>query len=252
MKSFIWITLMFLFFGNSAFGQGIDNTFYDEVWSVKVKQIDDFMDRFNNEINFLKNGSRVKNKFSPDTRPKLLSSLINYEKIKDQALIDSFIQHIDKENHYLKLGLGDIRCMLNVEAQFKQKKFDLLLELRIYVLSNGSMKWIISDANANSYPWNKIAQNPNNFINPSNHNLRFSNLFKFINEGNDIKGIFSDNFQLDNFSIMVHEFMEGNLQIKEIKDINYKIYINEEIRFMVSYFDKPSKPSGWLISEILN
>jgi hypothetical protein len=241
---------MFLLHGNVSLGQGFDNAFYDEVWSVKVKQIDDFVDRFNNELNFLKNGSLVKNKFSSDTRPKLLTSLINYDKIKNQSLIDAFIKSVDENNYFLQLGKDDIQCILNVEAIYKGKRFNLDLILRIEVIENGAMKWVITDAKTQAYPWKSIATNPSKFINPSNHNLRFSNLFKFINEGNDIQGMFADDFTLDNFSIIVHEIIEGNLQIKEIRDINYRIHIQTDIKFLVSYFDVPSKPSGWLISEI--
>ncbi|GHB29414.1 hypothetical protein [Mongoliitalea lutea] len=250
MKRLLLILVICVAQTYQSFGQGLSNTFYDEVWSVKVKQIDDFVDRFNNEINFLKNGSLVKNKFSPETRPKLLSSLVNYDKVKDQLLVEDFIQWIYKEEFFLQLGKDNIQCELNVDAFYKQKKFNLDLILKIEVLENGAMKWVISDAKSTSFPWKTIEQNPSKFINPSNHNLRFSNLFKLINEGNDIQGMFANDFELNNFSIIVHEIIEGNLEIKEIKKIDYRISIDEKFKFLVSYFDVPSTPSGWLISEI--
>lgn len=251
MKQLIYLSLLQLLHGTYAMGQqSFDHTFYDEVWSVKVKQIDDFVDRFNNELNFLKNGSLVKNKFSEDTRPSLLYSLINYEKIKNQPLIDSFVNHIDNNKYLLQLGRDQIDCILTVAASYKQQKFQMNLVLQIEVLDDAAMKWVITDAQSSNYPWKPMASNPQKFINPSNHNLRFSNLFKFINEGNDIQGMFVENFRLDNLSIVVHELLEGNLVIEEIKDINYQIEISDQIKFLVSYFDVPSKPSGWLISEI--
>lgn len=250
MKSFYVFLILIQLSSVDGYSQALENTFYDETWSLKVKQIDDFVDRFNNELNFISNGNIIKNKLPPETRSKLLSSLIYSENVKNTELVNEFVNLVDAEGYYLKFGDDDIKCILSVASLFNEKQFNFDFHLKIEKLNDGSMKWVIVDVNSTSYPWNSIAQNPQKFINPSNHNLRFSNLFRIINGENDIQGVFEESFELDNLSIIIHEIMRGNMAIKSITDVNYSFSILEKYKVLVSYFDTSGKQSGWLISNI--
>lgn len=252
MKTFYVLIILIQISILDGYSQGLENSFYDETWSLKVKQIDDFVDRFNNELNFISNGNIIKNKLPPETRIKLLSSLIYSENVKNPELVNEFVNLVDTEVYYLKFGDDDIKCILSVASLFNEKEFNFDFHLKIEKLIDGSMKWVIVDVNSDSYPWNNIAQNPKKFINPSNHNLKFSNLFRIINGDNDIQGIFEEDFELDNLSIIIHEIMSGNMTIKSISDVNYSFRILDKYNILVSYFDTPGKQSGWLISNIEN
>ncbi len=244
--------IIFLFFAScvSLHAQSLENTFYDENWAVRVKQIDDFVDRFNNELNFIKNGVIVKNKLAQENRSGIILSLFNSSKEIDQKLIENFVSLVLDKDYYIKLGLTDITCVLTTKSVYKNENISIDFYLKIETLSDGSMKWVIYNAIPSKYPWQKIEFNPNKFINPSNHNLRFSSLGKFINESNDIKGIFSDKFVVDEFSILVHEIIQGNLIIGDIKDLKYNINVLDQYKVSIDYIDNVEKKSGWLITEL--
>lgn len=252
MKTFYLLIIIIQISIVDGYSQALENSFYDETWSLKVKQIDDFVDRFNNELNFISNGKIIKNKLPSDTRIKLLSSLIYSENVKNPELVNEFVNMIDTEGFYLKFGDDDIKCILSVASLFNENPFNFDFHLKIEKLDDGAMKWVIVDVNSTSYPWNTIAKNPQKFINPSNHNLRFSNLFRIINGDNDIQGILEEDFELDNLSIIIHQIISGNMAVKSIIDVNYSFDILQKYNALVSYFDTPGKQSGWLISNIVN
>jgi hypothetical protein len=245
------ITTVFLIIVSfTVTGQTIPNTFNDESWAVKVKQIDDFVDRFNNELNYIQNGVVVKNKLSSESRKKVLLSLFDAQKQHDRALVEEFVNYVVGFDYYIKFGLTEIESIVNVFSTYKNQKFDLDLFLKMESLPDGSSKWVIFNSSSSKYPWKEMASNPQKFINPSNHNLRFSGLGKYLNGGNDIKELFSDTFTLDEFSVFVHEIAQGNLVIGDIRNVRYSINIMDKYRLYVNYTDSDSKNSGWLITEI--
>lgn len=246
----IILTTLLLFTLYKLNGQTIDKTFYDESWSLKVKQIDDFVDRFNNELNYIDKGVIVKNQLSPDARRKLITALIDKDKVKDMEIVDKLLSTIDSTGYLIEIGATEIKSILTLSSLYKGKAFDFDFHLEIEKLDDGAMKWVIVDSNAENYPWEGIEQNPKKFINPSNHNLRFSSLNKFINDGNDIQGIFNQEFKLDNFSILIHEIIQGNLIVNRIQDLEYRIKLLDQFELQVDYVESNSKISGWLISNI--
>lgn len=233
-----------------AEAQSIENSFLDENWALKVKQLDDFVDRFNNKLNYTQSRTIVKNELAPDQRKAVLASLFNPSLVSGQELVSEFIKKVDSLGYQIIFGQTNIISRLGVTSIYKEKPFNFELQMIIESEPDGSMKWVIVDTFSPKYPWSTIEPNPNKFINPSNHNLRFSSLSKLINDGNDIQGIFTKDFKLDDFSILVHEILEGNLEIKGIKDLTYQLYILDEYQLIVKYLEGGNKISGWLISEI--
>jgi hypothetical protein len=234
----------------SLHAQSLQNTFYDGDWAVRVKQLDDFVDRFNNELNYINGGVVVKNKLSEESRKNVILSLFNSSKSFDLEMKERFASLVLDNDYYIKLGQTDMNCILTAKSVYKNENLVVDFSLQIERLSDGSMKWVIYDAKPSKHPWKKIEFNPNKFINPSNHNLRFSSLGKFINEGNDIKGIFSDEFVVDEFSILVHEIIQGNLIIGGVKNLKYNFNILDQYNISIDYIDSSGKNSGWLISEL--
>jgi hypothetical protein len=243
--------VLWIGFSGISYSQNLERpTFNDPVWNVKVKQLDDFLDRFNNQTKYFQNNSTVTHELSEEMHLGLLWSLVN---IQDTLLINDFISTVvkDKGKNVLSFYEGSWFSEIEIEIRYFEQIQKISLIMKMEKSVTGGHKWVLASVKEPDKNWLNLNDNPEKFINPTNHNLRFSRLQRHIDGSDDILGLLPNDWEIDYMSIFLYLVSRGDIELLRVNKIKYHFLQIENFIFTVEYFDRPTLKSGWLISEII-
>ena len=89
------------------------------------------------------------------------------------------------------------------------------------------------------------------FIHPMSHELDFMNLHKIFREPGNIDYYLESEYQPDMLALFVMETKNNNLTFVSVDQVKFHFFQVPGWYFEVSYFNRNSMNSGWLISNIL-
>lgn len=259
-KNFFIIIFYFLcLFGKSQSLILKDNKFTEKTLYAQTKQLGQFIKRFNNEENKLgieydkKDYNYRRNGFF---REQYISNLFNLENIKiQQKLKYEFIIDVNNilNSKYLEFHADDWFAEAKTVFLYKGKevKINLILELQEEIIGS---KWVLRNVyfqNFDSLFFNKNISVNKKFIHPLSHELGFMNLRKFINDDAENVEYYSyKDYRPDFLSLFFYEIKKGNLSFKYVEKLKFHFLQIENWYFEVSYFNRMTFNSGWLISEL--
>jgi hypothetical protein len=238
---------------------------YQTVFVWEVKQIDEFIERFNNNDKTLIREYYKKN--DPTmvfTREQMIKSLFNADdKTWNFNELTNFIDQVnDKERpQYLSFFGNNWYARIKCAVIYKGKPKVITLILKVQNQSNGSSKWIITGADAAFLRLPEIKQhllkipNPHDTtisLNPVSNATEFLNIDLVSRDRNNIKNYFlnTENYK-DDLSLVENEILNGHLTISKSITVTYDFKQIPGWEIIIEQYNRQTKNSGWLISKLI-
>ena len=227
---------------------------HEEQFAYQVKQIDEFMERFNNENTLIRDYlSKQYLQFEVD-RTDLLKSLFNLENPRlDKEAVVAFIEQVNDPDDPTMLSFyeGDWFAEVKSSVLYKGREQELFLLLSIEQAENGGSKWVIEEVYADFL---KVPENPSDssaFLNPMSHATDFMGLSKVFEQPENIGGYLSADKKRSQLSRFVDEMQNHTISFQHVEDIAYHFLQIDGWIFTVEDFQRQGKNAGWLISKLI-
>lgn len=268
MFKYLIISLL-LFNCSISYSQTFNGTLKSD-FAWHVKQIDEFIERFDNKDETLIKLYNKSNDNVELTRERLLISLFNSESknwnIKE---IKSFIKEIDdrKRPVYLKFFDENWCANLTCSVTWKGRPERVLLTLKIIKFPDESSKWVITGVNATFLRRQRLldssahntekdiprSKDHTTSLHPYSHATSFMNIDQVSKDKLNIENYFQApaNPFADEMLVFVNEIVKNRLIINNPVTLCYYFYQVKGWAFEVSQFDRESRNSGWLISKLI-
>jgi len=250
MKFFVWL-LAFVTI-QPAFSQ----LFQDEVtanFAYQVKQIDEFIERFNNKENTLiKQYVKKLDTTARFRREHLIKSLFNASdtgwKISE---IRQFIQQVSDTSRpvYLNFFDNDWYAEVNCAATYKGKPSKITLILKIQREKDGMSKWVAVSAIADFLRL-PVRRDSTTGLNPLSHATDFMNIDLMATDKKNIRNYLPNEYREDVLSVFLYESQNNQLIIKQVNKITYHFMQVDGWIFTVNRFSRQTRNSGWLVSRL--
>lgn len=240
---------------------------YGVAFAWEVKQVDEFIERFNNdEYTLIREYLKKQKPPMPITRERLLKSLFNAQGSNwNYSEITSFIQQVNRADRpqYLCLDSGNWYAKVRCQVLAGGKPGQAVLTLRVATLPNGSSKWVITDADlggatgampdpAGPRVHGPTPPEPGASLNPMSHAIDFMNLDLVTKNPANIENFVSSaparSRNLDRF---IDACLHQQLKIVRATSISYTFLQIKGWRIEVRQFNRPTLNSGWLISKLV-
>ncbi len=217
-----------------------------ELLFAKVKQIDEFIHRFNFNVN----------KFNPEVlgierREEQIPLLFERTyKSQNEQKVDDFswaAMYSPRLSFYNPNWYALVKC----EAMYKSKLVHIDLTLKVQISENGGASWIIAGADTPFLYAKADCNDPSKMIPPSNNEVGFVGLYRVFNDKNNLSAYYPNNYQPDYLSILLYAVKNGEIKFIQPLSIRYYFAQVSDWVFVVEHFNREEKNSGWLISEAL-
>jgi hypothetical protein len=230
----------------------------------EVKQLDQFIKRFNNEENIFTGNVKTiaeiseerKNALSYQTeRKKILLTLFN---LKDTSLLSNstvdFINFVGDDTNHIAISYYDADwfATVNCTMTYKGKNQNITLTLKNEGNYRNGFKWILAGVNADFINIAASRKDTTKFISPMNHELGFMDLHSAFTDSKNIIDYTSKTFYPDNLSVFLFLVKSGEIKYIQVNAIKYHFLQVKNWRFTVEYFNRPDNNAGWLISSLVN
>lgn len=250
---FVWIIIFLLKFTEVA-SQNADSLLNEQL-HFQVKQLDEFIQRFNYKIDVY--GREIKENH-PISRPQYLLSLFDIyylEKINKEGSGDVklFINQLTDSSKplFLKFANENLFALAQCKVNYKGKERQMQLLLKVELAANGAAKWVIYDVKADFLLLPPRTNNTSIYIAPNSHETYFMGMRQRLQTNKDqVTDFAHKNFQSDALSIFLFEVANQNLKINTTDTITYHFLQLDGWAFTVDFFNRAEKNSGWLISKL--
>lgn len=223
----------------------------------KVKQIDEFMQRFNHEI--LPDGSRVtsgdKEEFNAGRR-RNLAILFNHDKFaaNDSTLTpeaEKFVDYVIDNTLTINYADTTWRAILTCDALHNAKKSTVTLTLRVEKVAEAEYKWVIADAAGKLFDVLPDTVAKPLSISPAEHGIGFFTLPRTIEaEPKAVSTLDYAGHRNDRLSIFNYLVATRTLRLTSVRSVMYRYRVGK-YTFDVERIEKPgSYNKGWLINNI--
>jgi hypothetical protein len=231
-----------------------------QIFTARVKLLDDFYDRFNlNQKRLNENypnlftDSLFKSESFEKLRRKMILSLI--ERIKrnpDSAVLDTFINQIVLKNFgisfYDSAWYADFNCTFSLNKE--QIKISIIMQNEL--CCDGASKWVIRSVKSDLF--NDSPYDSTKWLPSTSNDLDFIDLkYRIFTE--DRKNIASytyKEFSHNNLDVFLFLVSKGLLKFVKSNYLQYHFLQLDSWIFTLSYFDRRNVSSGWLIDNILH
>lgn len=247
------ILLVLLFKISNAFPQTEGNALLKEQLYYQVKQLDEFINRFNYKIDVYGKPIQEGHRF---TRAEYIFSIFdsNYLKQLDSKSINNikeFVRYVTENQSptFLKLD-ENLYALAQCQVNYKGKNLPATILLKIELAPNGAAKWVLADAKADFLQLPPRKNISSIYIPPNSHETNFISMRKELEKNQQVLDYATKAFEPDILSIFLFEIYNKNLKINVIDKITYHFFQIEGYVFSVDFFNRPEKNSGWLVSNL--
>lgn len=237
------------------FSQYID----EQELMFKVKQIDEFFNRFNYEIDF--EGKTVNNhcdSIASDSIKKRqsLTTLLNLDTFaKNKRNLDSlatdFLDYVIKEN--VKIHYEDSTWMAEAKGIciYGGKEYPICLFLKTEQVHDVIYKWSICNVDCSLFKCITDSCNIAVSIFPGAHGSSFITVPEYINlNAKNVRSLFAKDYTPSALAIFDFMVTDGKMKMKNVTKVKYHFH-TKEYDFTVEQFEKDkSYNKGWLVSSI--
>ncbi|MFW6223186.1 MAG: hypothetical protein ACOC3T_06200, partial [Bacteroidota bacterium] len=217
----------------------------DSSWVYRVKQIQQFLTRFN----YQENARGMRLQFVDDIeRRKALASLFSHEYVNksEKAKLIAFVDEVVKKNISISQMDSDWYAVVNCDGKYKNKEVKLDLTLQMQSNQDSSAQWMIVGARAEEFlRLNKTKKKA--YLLGNAHELNFMRLFIELKDPHQISNFISPKTKQDHLSILSWMIDKGDLVLNQAKGITFHFFQVPGWVFSVKEFNRKSYNSGWLI-----
>lgn len=227
----------------------IDNNILRQKFNCQVKQLSQFIARFNYD-----EPVQPRDSSSPN-RIKNIVSLFN---LKDIALTGNpktieFINFVSNDSNRIKLSLYDTNCFAVANCSFiynsKEMSIDIFLKMENYKGNKGH-QWAIAGVKSKLFEFTAKAGPQDAFINPMNHEVNFTGLSEALDEKRNIHMYTAGAYQPDALSVFLFLVQKDIIHFNQINAVEFRFLQVPNWKLTVKNFNRKDYNSGWLIAEI--
>lgn len=248
MKKLILFCILVALGESVAMSQIIDDINTDPIdYRLKVKQLDEFMRRFNLQdvpSLFQNEDTLLQDAYS-------MTAVFDFQIVKNRKdEVREFVATM--LNNKVKLAYTDSNwvAIAHCNAIYNGNETTLTLELATEKVKDFIYKWVITGASGEILDLKPLKQNPGLAISPVDNEVNFISLKHITSrEGRDILNYKGKSSQLDAMSVFFALVNSGQLQIKNVQQLEYKFTIAPFYEFTVRNFIRGAMNSGWLIAD---
>ncbi len=247
----------------SASGQSFSNdTSGTTLFMYEVKQIDEFIERFNDEKNsFIRQEYRKKKKEAAISRNQLVLRLFNTERTDwDYDLIKSFLYQVldPKKPQYLNFLDSNWYAEANCVFKAKDSVYFIPLTLQIKNTNPKGARWMIAGAadhaaieNMPSVAVPDKGKDDFHFIASSSHANNFIGLHRALEDKDNLNDFLDPHFAN---TVYGRKFLQAvyhdKLQLLYVKSVKFHFCQVDNWVFTVERFKRQTMNQGWLINEL--
>ena len=241
---------------SQSIGQPMDmNELADENFAMKVKQIDEFMDRFSSVSSTpVRQYMREHQGIDSISHTSMLLSLFNQEDTTwNRDLVRAFVSDVINDTYASSIDFYDRGwyAELKCSGLYKGQKQDFKLVLSLEVLPHGKgSKWVIEGVSAGFL---ELAESRDyrRSLNPASYGNNFIDLSEVLRDTLNVRNYLNTQKQHSQLRLFLNELHEKNLHFIEVSSITYHFLQLDDWIFKVQDFNRNTPNSGWLISELL-
>lgn len=216
-------------------------------YRLKVKQLDEFMRRFNLQdvpSLFQNEDTLLQESYS-------MTAVFDFQLVKGRKDdVREFVATMLNNNVKLAYTDSNWIAVAHCNAIYKGKETTLTLELATEKVKDFIYKWVIIGASGDVLELKPQKQNPGLAISPVDNEVNFISLNHITSkECQNILNYKGTSAQLNPMSVFFALVNSGQLQIKNVQQLEYKFTIKPYYEFTVRNFIRDAMNSGWLISD---
>lgn len=212
---------------------------------MQIKQIEEFMARFNREETPI-----VMDSTTTQKDMKMLALLFDADVLEQRSgEIVEFAETMLRDN--VKLHFTDTTwiAIANCKVKYKKKLHDIVLYLRTEHIEGNMYKWVIMQAEGDLLILRPQKRSKSYKISPTDNELYFLQLADITSkEPENILNYSDHRFKIDQTSVFFTLVASGQLQVEYVEEITY-YFQTPHYDFSVNYYSKEGINSGWLISD---
>jgi hypothetical protein len=261
----IFFTSIFILMSSCLMAQGYEKE-YATLFAYEVKQVDEFIDRFNGaDTDFIKY-YESHNPGRKLDREHLIKGLFNTEsKSWNLTEVNEFIKTVNDVNRKPMLldFYGDNwYAKVNCAVKWKGQPKTVTLKLKVEKTENGSFKWIVAGVEAPFLESLIVKGDKKGYISfklpaprdstialsSASSGTDFMDIDRASNDKKNISNYFykSDTYN-DELPLFVNECLNGHLSISQVNTITYCFSQIKGWYFETRQYNRQTKNSGWLI-----
>lgn len=226
----------------------------EESLKSRVKALDEFISRFNYEIDM--KGEKVQNRIDMNARKKQLLQLWDFETTQkttelEQKAISDFVNQVCSESKSMLISFKDMDWYAEAECQikFKGKSEKIKVILRVETDTNLLARWSVYALKASFLEIKP--KDSCTYLSPVSHELNFMELAEASNKKKENVINFAPiGYSPDQLSIFFWLIKSGDLQIEYVDKIKYHFLQIPNFIFTVEHFERAGHNVGWLISSL--
>lgn len=239
------LTGLLLLLSGSVAGQVQVNDYDLLHFRLRVKQVSEFMSRFNQDElpPNLKVGDTL-------LHEKAFIMLFDYNLIeRRQDDVWRLVQRLVADERRLSFTDTTWYAKATCNVTLGTKKSTLTLVLRTEHVKGYRYKWVLVDASGDALSLTPLKSNPGLRIDPTDNELNFMSLHTITkNEWPNILNYKAAGRELDGLSVFLALVQADKLKINHVEELVY--YFNgPSYRLVVNNFRRDDLNSGWLISD---
>ncbi len=220
--------------------------------AVQVKQLDQFIARFNSNENPI--GVRIDSKkVSEEDRANTIASLFDIDLLEKEAFRKKALKFI---REVTGSGIGNLSfydkeyyATIDCQILYKNKREDLTLTMALEGDRENGIKWVIVGANAD-FLQVETSKPSNDIIPPTNHEVDFVHLLEIFNVRKDLSNYVSERHGQNQLEVLNHMLKHEEIKMLNTTTPRYHFLQIPGWVFTVDFFNRSAKNSGWLISDL--
>lgn len=225
-------------------------------FAFKVKQIDEFFDRFNFDtarFGYLIDILEVQRPEKEINREEILKGLFNRkDTLWNLPEVMNFVDQTVNDTAPLRLSFYDEKWYAEIACifEYKGRSYPADLVLRNHHIGNNRSYWVITAVKADflAIP-DTVSQMK--FLNPSIQGTNFLAIKDALRDHVNVRNYLPVNHTQDLLSVFAHAVYSGDLMLKEKHGIKYHFLQLNDWIFTVEYYNRDDLNAGWLISELI-
>lgn len=229
-------------------------SFSEELLKGRVKQMDEFMCRFNMTETW--DGQKISNRNDTAYRKKYLTTLFDGNKFRLDGgkltnIAAEFVNEVarnDFQIHYEdSTWIAEVECTAQIGNLHKKIK----LYMHTQETKPHEYKWVISHVFGDIFNLSSQNNQTDTFISPMEHEIGFVGLLTLPMNAESVPGYMDCNYTANQLSMLAVLLANKLLRLKTVDKVQFHFYTIPGYAFTVERIErKNSFNTGWLISKL--
>jgi hypothetical protein len=236
------------------------NTTRERNFAFEIKNIDEFIERFNNDKHaFITNYVKANYPGKLVDRQSLIHNLFNRKINWNEDQMNKFLQQVTDPGQPAYLDFDSSNWYAEAQCSFiyKGRLIDGSILLKIQQEANGGTKWMIVSASSEAIPpavgsiYVQDNKDLSKYLNSMSHATNFISLNKALNDRKGIANYLDADFLKSPYSrAFLKGLLANQLSFRYVKRIAYHFLQVSGWILTVNRYNRNSVNSGWLINSM--